>query len=237
MTETTNLQIDIDEAGLRGSGNSIARIAVVEAHSFTRSGAAPTITADCTDFHSLELEVDRLKKELDTASATAKSHYQAVRQEQGAAIAERRRTVVGRSVKPCLEAELSVGDVMTTDVKTVGRNDRLSLADELMRLGHFRHVVVLGEQREVVGVISQRDIFYGALAWSTGQGKFAHDNVLASVATKEIMHDDPQLVSPEVPLSEAAALMLDQKIGCLPVVNGEELVGILTEGHFLSLIG
>jgi hypothetical protein len=57
-------------------------------------------------------------------------------------------------------------------VSTLKRNDRLSVADELMKLGGFRHVVVLAEAGAVTGVV-RRDIFHGALAWSLGQGKAA----------------------------------------------------------------
>jgi CBS domain-containing protein len=128
-----------------------------------------------------------------------------------------------------------VADVMTRDVRTLGPNDRLALADELMKQGRFRHVVVVDEGR-VVGVVSQRDIFHGALAWSLGQGRRAHETLLTSSAVKDVMASNVVTVDPQAALAEAAALLRDHKIGCLPVVAGDALVGILTEGDFLALL-
>jgi CBS domain-containing protein len=128
-----------------------------------------------------------------------------------------------------------VADVMTRDVHTLGPNDRLALAEELMKQGRFRHVVVVDDGR-VVGVVSQRDIFHGALAWSLGQGRRAHETLLASSAVKDVMASNVVTVDPQAVLAEAAALLRDHKIGCLPVVAGDELVGILTEGDFLALL-
>ncbi|MGI9303913.1 MAG: CBS domain-containing protein [Gammaproteobacteria bacterium] len=237
MAEDVNLHLDIDEIGLRGSGRKVARVAVVRAHGYTRDGAAPTITSDCANYRALELEVGRLKGELDGALAGALEHFESTRREETEAMAQRRRSAAGTSGdKPHLEAELTVRDVMTRDVKTLNRNDELSMAEELMKLGRFRHVVALDEEGKVAGVVSHRDIFFSALAWSTGQGKFAHDNALKTLPVKQVMQTDPQLISPETKLAEAAALMMDQKIGCLPVVDGEELVGIITEGDFLALL-
>jgi CBS domain-containing protein len=137
--------------------------------------------------------------------------------------------------KPRLDTSLGVRDVMTREVRTLGPNDPLSLADELMQVGRFRHVVVVDGGR-VVGVISQRDIFYGALAWSLGQGRTAQQKALESTRAKDVMQSDVVHVEPGTPLAEAAARMRERKLGCLPVLEGETLVGILTEGDFLALL-
>ena len=126
---------------------------------------------------------------------------------------------------------------MTRDVRTLRPNDRLSLADELMKVGNFRHVVVVdGDGQEVAGVISKRDIFYGALAWSTGLGTTGHQKALASAPVKTVMRSDVVTIAPDAWLSDAARIMRDEQIGCLPVVRGGDLVGILTEGDFLALL-
>ncbi|MEN8161566.1 MAG: CBS domain-containing protein, partial [Myxococcota bacterium] len=113
--------------------------------------------------------------------------------------------------------------------------DRLQVADELMQQGGFRHVVVVDDGR-VVGVVSRRDIFHGALAWSLGQGKKAHEAHLAASPAKDVMAADVVSVDPDAPLAEAAALLREHQIGCLPVVAGDRLVGVLTEGDFLALL-
>ncbi len=56
-----------------------------------------------------------------------------------------------------------VRDMMTKEVATLERNDKLSLANNVMQLGRIRHMVVIDEEGEIAGVLSQRDLFRGAL--------------------------------------------------------------------------
>jgi CBS-domain-containing membrane protein len=124
---------------------------------------------------------------------------------------------------------------MTRDVRTLGRNDNLSIADDVMRLERIRHLPVLDNEGEtVVGVVSQRDLFRGALARALGYGEHAQQKLLGQLVVKEVMTNDPVTVSPEEPLEQAARIMLDAKIGCLPVVEDGRLVGILTEADFVE---
>jgi CBS domain-containing protein len=131
---------------------------------------------------------------------------------------------------------LRVRDWMTREVATVRRNDRLTLADDLMRLGRVRHTPVLDDHSdELVGIVSQRDLFRGALARALGYGAHAQDRVLATLVIKDVMTTDPVTISPDATLADAARLMEGRKIGCLPVVEDGALVGILTESDFLRL--
>ena len=227
MTDLRNLTLDVDAAS---GGHSLLRIAVGEAWAFTRHGGAPIVSRDCTSLAALEREVGRLKGELDAALAEAHARVGVPEPERkGAPQAATRHRV------RALDLELRVADVMTSEVKTVGPNDRLAVADELMKQGRFRHVVVVEDGR-VSGVVSRRDIFHGALAWWLGQGRKAHDTLLASSPAKEVMATNVVTIDPGASLAEAAALLREHQIGCLPVVAGDELVGILTEGDFLALL-
>ena len=131
---------------------------------------------------------------------------------------------------------MRVRDLMSAEVATVLRNDQLLIADDLMRLGRIRHTPVLDESSgEVVGVLSQRDLFRGALARSLGYGEHAQQKVLGMLRVKDVMTTDPVTIGPDAPLEQAARLMLERKIGCLPVVEDGKLVGILTESDFVRL--
>jgi len=131
---------------------------------------------------------------------------------------------------------MKVRDLMSAEVATVLRNDQLLIADDLMRLGRIRHTPVLDESTgEVVGVVSQRDLFRGALARSLGYGEHAQQKMLGMLRVKDVMTTDPVTVRPDAPLAEAARIMLERKIGCLPVVEAGKLVGILTESDFVRL--
>ena len=127
-----------------------------------------------------------------------------------------------------------VRDWMTSEVATLGRNDQLSIADDVMRLGRIRHLPVLDDDGQLVGIVSQRDLFRGALARSLGYGAHAQQKLLGQLLVKEVMTNDPITIAPEAPLAEAARLMLERKIGALPVVEEGQLVGILTESDFVK---
>ncbi len=129
-----------------------------------------------------------------------------------------------------------VQDVMTHEVATLERNDRLSTADKVMRLGRIRHMPVL-DDGSLVGLVTQRDLFRGALLKALGYGSKAEQTMLDSLSVKEVMATDLVTIEPGATLQEAAGIMVERKIGCLPVVENEKLVGILTEGDFVALVG
>lgn len=128
-----------------------------------------------------------------------------------------------------------VRDLMSSEVATLRRNDKLSIADDVMRLGRIRHMPVVDEDDagQVVGIVSQRDIFRGALARALGYGEVAQSRLMELLAVKEVMTSDPATIGPDAPLREAARLMFERKIGCLVVVEGGRLEGILTEADFV----
>jgi CBS domain-containing protein len=131
---------------------------------------------------------------------------------------------------------MKVRDLMNAEVATVRRNDQLQIADDLMSLGRIRHTPVLEDDGEgVVGVLSQRDLFRGALARALGDGHRAQNKMHGQLVVQDVMTCAPITVAPDLALAEAAKIMLDKKIGCLPVVEDGRLVGILTESDFLKL--
>jgi CBS domain-containing membrane protein len=133
-----------------------------------------------------------------------------------------------------MAAGLCVRDIMTKKVKTVDRNDSLATADEVMRLGRIRHIVVVDEDGSLAGVLSQRDLFLGGLLKALGYGTHAKAKALEMLVVKEAMVADVVTTTPGTPLSQAAWTMLERKIGCLPVVEGGKLVGIIAESDFVA---
>jgi CBS domain-containing protein len=131
---------------------------------------------------------------------------------------------------------LRLKDIMTREVHTVGRNDQLAVADNLMKQARIRHLPVLDSDGAVCAVVSQRDLFRGALLRALGFGGRAEDKMLKQIAVKEIMSDEVHTASPETPVSEAGRFMIEHKIGCLPVIEGGKLVGLVTETDFVRLI-
>jgi CBS domain-containing protein len=230
----TEISLDLDlDTEHRGTAiEPIARVAVIASRGLTRDGGAPTITADCRSLVVLEREVERLRAELASVLERAAAHFG----QAPASAAPALEAPAAPAGKPHLAAEFRVADVMTRDVQTVGPNDPASLADDLMRRGRFRHVVVRGSDERVAGVLSRRDIVYSPLAWTLGAGKTAYEKALAAHPVKSMMTSPAVTVDSQQLLSEAASLMLERRIGCLPVVDGDRLVGILTESDFVTLV-
>ncbi len=127
-----------------------------------------------------------------------------------------------------------VEDLMSRNVKTLDRNDRLTLAEDLMQASRIRHLPVVNDRGRLVGILSQRDLFHSALVRALGFGTNAKDKMLSGIPVKNVMHDQVVTTTPDTPVADAARLMMEHKVGCLPVLRGEELVGILTEGDFVA---
>lgn len=130
----------------------------------------------------------------------------------------------------------TVRDIMTTEVATLGRNDSLQLAKDIMTLGRVRHFPVVDEDGKVVGVVSQRDLYKASLGSVMKYGEKAQRAFLEGIAVKEVMSDPPITIPPHASVQEAARLMMEKKIGCLPVLEGPKLVGIITETDMLKLV-
>jgi CBS domain-containing protein len=128
---------------------------------------------------------------------------------------------------------MKVKEVMVKEVATLDVNDELSLANDIMRLGRIRHLPVVDGNR-LAGIISERDLFRTSLAQALGYGKEASRDMMKKLRIKDIMVQPVVTVSPETQLCEATRIMVDLKIGCLPVVEEERMVGLITETDILT---
>ncbi len=122
---------------------------------------------------------------------------------------------------------MKVKEVMVKEVATLDVHDELSLADDIMRLGRIRHLPVMDGVR-LVGIVSERDLFRSSLAQALGGGQTSRE-LMKTVRLDEIMVREIVTISPELDLCQAVKIMVDKKIGCLPVVDQDRLVGLLTE--------
>ena len=128
-----------------------------------------------------------------------------------------------------------VADLMTREVQTVLPNDQLAVAEDVMRLARFRHMPVVDEDGELVGMVTARDLFHNALLRALGFGVHAKLRAMESMRVKDAMTSPVLTTTPQTRLAEAARLMCEKKLGCLVVVEGQKIVGILTEGDFVAL--
>ncbi len=121
-----------------------------------------------------------------------------------------------------------VSDWMTKRVYTVSPDDYLSDAITLMRERRIKHVPVvkLGKLR---GIISDRDIKEYTPSKATTLDIYELHYLLAHTRIKEIMKTKVTVIPSDTPVEEAAMLLLDQNIGCLPVLDEGKLSGIISD--------
>ena len=127
---------------------------------------------------------------------------------------------------------MTVKEVMVKEIATLDVNDELSLANDIMRLGRIRHLPVVDGNR-LVGLVSERDLFRSSLAQVLGYGGSESRNLMKALRIKDLMVKEVTTISPEAKLFDAVKLMIDEKIGCLPVVEDDRLVGLITETDIL----
>jgi len=121
---------------------------------------------------------------------------------------------------------MKVVDIMTKDPLTMSPIETIGEADDLMNTNRIRQLPVVGEKR-LVGIVTDRDI-RSFLSGSLLESPEARERALAS-AVQEIMTSEPITVSPDDDLQEAVEVMIEEKIGGIPVVDDAEgLVGIVT---------
>lgn len=135
-----------------------------------------------------------------------------------------------------MQSKVRVRDLMTTSVRTLGWNDKLSVADTLMRTERIRHLPVVDENGRLAGIVSQRDLFFSALVQAMGYGSASHDRMLSTIFVKEVMTEIVVTTTPETLVTAAAGVMVERKIGCLPVIEGDALIGILSESDIVSAV-
>lgn len=132
--------------------------------------------------------------------------------------------------------EGTVSKIMATDVVALDRNASLGSAKDIMDRRRLRHFPVV-ENGNVVGVVSQRDVFRASLASMLGYNERTEKAFLDNLSIKGIMSDPPITVTADTGISEAARLMVEKKVGCLPVVDGNRLIGLVTDTDFLKVLG
>jgi CBS domain-containing protein len=118
----------------------------------------------------------------------------------------------------------TIGQFMTTDLFTVRPDDLIDLAASLMDWRHIRHVPVEDDHGRLVGLVTHRNLLRLLSAGPRNE----------NVTVRDAMVPNPVTVSPTTPTLDAIQQMRDQKIGCLPVVDADQLVGIVTSYDFLE---
>ena len=127
---------------------------------------------------------------------------------------------------------MRVSDLMTIDRITVTPKTPVLEARQLMLEKRIRHLLVT-DGPKLAGIVTDRDIRLNLPSPATSLSVWEINYLLARMTVDAAMTKDVVTISPGQDATEAAQLMLDRKIGALPVVEGGRLVGIITETDLL----
>jgi len=122
----------------------------------------------------------------------------------------------------------TIGQFMSTDLFTVKPDDLIDLAASVMDWRHIRHVPVEDEEGRLIGLVTHR----GLLRILNMGDRVNRDGSPTTVS--EVMIENPVTVSPSTSSLEAINIMRSNRVGCLPVVENNQLVGIVTSYDFLE---
>ncbi len=123
---------------------------------------------------------------------------------------------------------LLVEEFMTTDLFTAQEDDILEFITNLIDWRKISYVPVEDDDHRLVGLVTMRMMFR---AYSK---KINHNEALEKTVGEMMIHD-PITIHPNASIIEAMDIMNDKKIGCLPVIKNNQLVGVVTEQNFMGL--
>jgi acetoin utilization protein AcuB len=125
-----------------------------------------------------------------------------------------------------------VRDIMTRKVITVDPDTPMLDARQRMAEARIRHLVVI-ENARVVGIVTDRDIRLNLPSPATSLSVWEMNFLLAKLTVRGVMSHSVIMIGSNRPAAEAARIMVDGKIGALPVVDDGGLAGIVTESDFV----
>ena len=134
-----------------------------------------------------------------------------------------------------------VGERMSKPVITVRPETPMPEALDLMHKEHIRRLPVVNKQGELVGIVTEADLFKASPSEATSLSIYEVTYLLGKLTLDRIMSKEVVTVTEDTPLEEAARIMADHHFSGLPVMRGKELVGMITETSlfriFLELLG
>jgi CBS domain-containing protein len=123
---------------------------------------------------------------------------------------------------------LTVSEFMSTDLVTVQKDDIVEFVADLMDWKNIRYIPVEDTKGKFVGLLSPTIMLKEILSPNI-------KNKEDGISVQDVMVKSPFTVTPETDILTAMNVMKEKAVGCLPVVKDDELIGIITEAHFLSI--
>ena len=118
---------------------------------------------------------------------------------------------------------------MTHNPIAIGPDTPVAEALQLIREKNVRHLPVLDKKEKLVGMVTEKTLLYASPSPVTSLSMHEITYLLSKLTVDEVMTRKPVTVAEDTPIEDAATLMVDHKVGSLPVMRGQQLVGIVTE--------
>ncbi len=122
---------------------------------------------------------------------------------------------------------MTVDQVMTRTLITLGPDQTLREAVALQQRHHIRHIPIV-DGDSLIGIVTDRDVKRASPSLLSGIDQQAYDRVLAETHLAQVMTRNPFTVTPQTDLRDAVKVLIDRRFSALPVVERNKLVGILT---------
>ncbi|MCB1679729.1 MAG: CBS domain-containing protein [Halioglobus sp.] len=130
---------------------------------------------------------------------------------------------------------LTVAEIMTREPYTLGPDDSLASARQMMAVHHIRHIPVVSADGSLIGIVSQRDVLAAEDSSVLSDATKDTDNRDQYVALSSIMTTPVQTVDERASLRGTALHLQKTKLGCLPVLRQGALIGIITDSDFVDI--
>lgn len=134
-----------------------------------------------------------------------------------------------------MNTEVPIKEIMTTDLITIAKKETALVIKEKFDSYPFHHLLVVDRKNKLAGIISKSDFY--RFAYNLSQqttGKTWSKKTMGSLVAKDLMTRTPYTLDPEDTIELAADLLLSNKFHAIPVVEADQLVGILTTFDLLA---
>jgi acetoin utilization protein AcuB len=122
-----------------------------------------------------------------------------------------------------------VRDYMSQPPIVISPKTPISEALKMMRDGSIRRLPVIDSAGRLIGIVSDKDLLHAEPSPATSLSIWEITYLLGRITVEQVMTRNVLTVGPSTPLEEAAQIMVDRKIGGLPVVEADQVLGVITE--------
>ena len=128
--------------------------------------------------------------------------------------------------------------IMSRDLFTLFEDDNVQIAKSFMDWKHFRHIPIVNNNFDLVGLLTHRDILRASISELESNHFKKNETLMLQTSIRSIMNRNVAFIYTDDSIAYAASLMTKNKFGCLPVLDraNDKLVGIITEADFVKYV-